>query len=231
MTSRLNTRLSLWDRHLLINDIKPLQYLPGLKIIKTPLVTLFINININEGCSKYGNENVRYRAEMLNGVIHHCTRLVEFEQWFAKTFEHLSRDIQNAFDKHNDNMFSIRIKHHAVLSGEYAEKISKHEQTIEVLSPERYEMKPGAKMTIDCPFELEMTPGVIGIFFPKRRFHENKVEIHAALIHSDFNGRPQLILTNKGDKLWEIDKDESIAQIRFIRTADINITNIFTEVE
>lgn len=227
MSSRLNTRLSLWDRHLLANDIKPLQYLPGLMIIKTPLVTLFINLNINEGC----NENVRYRVEMLNGQSYNYTRLSEFEQWFDTTFNHLKQDIKRAFDKQTESIPTISIKHDAVLSGEYAEKISKHEQTLEVLSPERYEMKPGAKMTIDCPFTLEMSSGAIGVFFPKRRFHDNKVEIHASLIHSDFNGRPQLILTNKGDGMWEINKDEAIAQIQFMRSGNINMINVFKDVE
>lgn len=231
MTDLLNMRLSLWDKHLLANDIKPLQYQPGVIIIKTPLVTLFINKEINEGCNKFGSTNVRYTAELLTGVKYYCTRLGEFEQWFDKTFNHLKRDIENSLDKREFATPIISIKHDAKLTGAYAEKISMHEQTIEVLSPDRYEMKPGAKMTIDCPFTLEMSSGVIGVFFPKRRFHENKVEIHAALIHCDFNGRPQLILTNKGSTLWEINKDEAIAQLRFMRMDKININNVFMEDE
>lgn len=225
MLTRLNKRLSLWDRHLLVEGVKPITYQPNIVLINSPLVQVLTYLLKPEGTLG------RYHVKMVTGETFEFCRLAKFENWFQEQFKHLNRDIQRAFEKYNTATPTVRILHDALLNGDYGEKISQHEYTIEVLSPERYEMKPGAKMTIDCPFKLEMSPGVVGIFFPKRRFHENKVEIHAALIHSDFNGRPQLILTNKGTGLWEISKDEAIAQIQFLRSGNIELINGFKDVE
>ena len=151
--------------------------------------------------------------------------MTEFEDMFSKTFNHLRNGIEADYERLVLNS-DVKVHFDKGLAEKHLE-LFKHLNTIEVLSPIRVELKPGATMDIDCPFELELPSDIIGVFFNKKSLREYKFELRSPLLHAEFKGRPKIVITNKGDEVVTINKFEQIAQIQFIKSETINFDDTY----
>lgn len=218
-------RLSLWAKYVAVmdkNGIRPFRYSETVTITNTPLVKLVV-VNIM-GVQQPTNVNQIKTIDAL-GVERAYKTMREFEQAFDRSFNHLRRGIEADFERlvlHSD----VKIHFDAGIIDKHLE-LFKHLNTVEVLCPQRVDLKPGATMDIECPFELDIPSDIIGIFFTKKSLRDDKIKLLVPLLHAEFKGRPKLVITNEKDEVLEINKFDSIAQIQFIKSETINFDDTY----
>lgn len=215
----ITKRLTLWAKYLQVMNavgIRPFRYSNTVTITNTPLIKLII-INSSE---RDPNRIDRIKTVDALGLERNYNTMAEFEDAFAKTFNHLRNGIDADFEKLLTK--DVKVKFDVDIA-ESANDVFKHINTIEVLSPERFVLLPGATTDIECPFHIELPDDVIGVFYPKRSLRDFKFELRAPLLHAEFNGRPKIMITNKSDSTIEVNKFDAIAQIQLINTSVLNI--------
>lgn len=221
----ITKRLSLWSKYLAVMDksgIRPFRYSETVTITNTPLVKLIV-VNII-GASQPNNVNQIKTIDALGAERTYKT-MSEFEQAFDRSFNHLRKGIEADFERlvlHSD----VKIHFDTGIIDKHLE-LFKHLNTVEVLCPQRVDLKPGATMDIECPFELEIPSDIIGIFFTKKSLRDDKIKLLVPLLHAEFKGRPKLVITNEKDEVLEINKFDSIAQIQFIKSETINFDDTY----
>lgn len=98
---------------------------------------------------------------------------------------------------------------------------------VELRSPKRYEILPGASVSITANSSVYIPGGVIGEIKPRKRHAlDQKIRIGAELLHENFNGRPIINIVNDGDTLFEIGEGDTIAQLVFVLTAIIEVHDV-----
>lgn len=212
--TNITKRLGLWDMYLAVMDkvgIRPFKYGQTLVITNTPLVKLIV---VTSSDLPNRIDKVKTVDVLGQEVIHKDMR--EFEQWFQSTFRSSRKAIENDYDALVIET-AVSVTYHGFIPGE----IYKHPNTLEVLSPGRWDLKPGATMNIACPFTLELPQDVIGVFYPKMKLSDKKINVRAPLLHAGFSGIPQLIITNDSDETVEIGQHDAISQIQFVKSTVI----------